>query len=369
MFFHTALEALACLWTRDHERFLLILCMYLIQVNVVFVKVVQALVVRHAPKMVGITNNVFPLSRYSPPAIDGVVFDPRILGSGMVAVVYSGKIGEEAIVVKVKREGVEAEIQRGLRTIQRIFWVAERLPWLSKVRWSLLFQETSGMLLEQLDFEKEVASQQKYRDMFEYNPWIVVPKIVTCTRDYIVMERLFPVKPDATLNDHYARLICNVATKSAILDGFLHADFHPGNLMFLPEGKLGIVDFGLTLELTVEQKNAYVLFCGALNRGNYAEVADHVLTDYFVVRPSVSPAKGSALNVLERLFQENDERDTGFGVHEIAVLIDKLYPLGYTITPYFYKMLMAIAASDALFKSLSPSIANMFKKEMLKITN
>jgi len=350
-------------WTKDYDGFIRRFSNKAVKLNIVYAKVVQAFVVKFAPDAMDIAHNILPENTYNPPSIDGVTYDPCILGSGMVSVVYSGTFKEKGVVVKVKRVGVEQEIRAGLRLLERLFWWLDFVPYVHKFDLGMLLREVRSMLTEQLDFDTEVANQEEFRKMFEFNPLIVVPIVHMHTADYIVMERLIPVECDEALKEHYAKQIVQLAIKSAVFDGFIHADVHVGNVVFLPEKRLGIIDFGLMLRLTKRQQDDYLSLFNAVNDVDYVKTATMTLDSYMYPRRQVYDREG-ALQTMAALYKIFYEEKKLFGVPEISELMLKVYPFGYSVKPHFYKIVMSMAASEMFLRYLSPHSKNILKEEI-----
>jgi predicted unusual protein kinase regulating ubiquinone biosynthesis (AarF/ABC1/UbiB family) len=356
-------ECVRYAWTRDYEGGVRRLCTDAVQLNLVYAKVVQSLVVKFGP-CVDVAHHILPKTGHLPPSVrpDGFVFDPEVLGSGMVSVVYSGEFQGKKAVLKVKRRGVEDEIERGLASVKRMVWWFNLVPYFHKFELNMMYAEVESFLTEQLHLEKEVLNQERFRESFQFNPLIVVPEVYHHTPDYIIMERFFPCPLDDALKEHYAKLLCQVAIKSAVFDGFVHADLHVGNVFFLPEKKLGIIDFGLMTQLDKQQQDDYFELFSAMNQSDHPNTAVVTLERY------MSPKKGAdrtrALLAMEKIYEKIDQGDQGFGMREISDLMLAVYPLGYTVKPYFYKIAMSMAACDMFLKSLSPSTKQIFKDEI-----
>lgn len=357
-------EAARYLWRQDYETCVRRVCTKAVKLNIVYAKVVQSLVVKFGP-YVDVANNILPPRNYNPPVEpDGFLFDPEVLGSGMVSVVYSGEFKGKKAVLKVKRDGIELEIRAGLASIKRIFWWVNLVPFFRKFDLNMLYTEVEAFLTEQLDFHTEVSNQEKFRKMFEFNPLVVVPEVFHHTHDYIIMERLFPCALDETVKEHYAKLLSQIAIKSAIFDGFVHADVHIGNVVFLPERKLGIIDFGLVTHLNKAQQDDYFALFSAINQKNYAQTAVITLEKYMHPRDGVRADRTSAIAAMQCLYEKHDQNNKGFGMREISELMLAVYPFGYSVNPYFYKIAMSMAASDMFMQSLCSSSKRLFQEEI-----
>ncbi len=85
--------------------------------------------------------------------------------------------------------------------------------------------------------------------------YIKIPLVYQQTDNCIVMEyldgvRLNEVQPADY--ETYARLVMKFGFITTIVHGFAHGDLHSGNILFMKDHKIGIIDFGIVFELTEE---------------------------------------------------------------------------------------------------------------------
>jgi len=333
-----------------------------VKINVVFAKAFQALILKYAPESVGITHNICPDSFPKLPILENVVFR-EVVGSGVVSVVYAASWNDKEVVVKVKRAGIHDQIEKGLKQLQRLYSWLHMIPYLKKFDLPLVHREVKQLLLEQTDFTSEVANQEKFRSLYSFNPSVVVPEVYLQTDDCIVMERLYPVPRDPALNDHYAQQICKLIIKGAVLDGFVHADMHSGNVLLLSEKRIGIIDFGLMVTLTLEEQNNYLALCTAINAADYSEAA-LISVERYCSTISERTNKEKARKVLEEVYRRSDQITHKLGVVEINDMVNGIFQHGYTMAPSFYKIVMSMAACDALLHSFSSSAHKVLKEEI-----
>ena len=143
--------------------------------------------------------------------------------------------------------------------------------------------------------------------------WIKIPHVYEdkCNDDMIVMEYVFSNKlteiPDDNVN---RKKICEALIQSYLIQtmekGFFHADPHPGNLGFSPEGKLVFYDFGLIIPLsTVLMEGFKELFVCIIDRDTRGIV--DILIRLGVITPTTNDTDDielffkTTLNYLETL--------------------------------------------------------------------
>ena len=114
-----------------------------------------------------------------------------------------------------------------------------------------LLQELTARVTEELDYRLEAEAQATFALAYEDDPDIKVPEVVTGTERVLVTEwmeglPLSAVVKDGTpeQRDRTALLLARFLFSGPVLAGLLHADPHPGNFRLLPDGRLGVIDFG-----------------------------------------------------------------------------------------------------------------------------
>jgi len=116
------------------------------------------------------------------------------------------------------------------------------------------FEDIRQMLDMEVDYEKEAHNMQIGREAFTESDRIVVPKVYpelstrrVLTMEYLEgkhMEAYLADKPDPAERDRFGFLISKSVFRLQYKKKMLHCDPHPGNYIFMPDGRLGFIDFG-----------------------------------------------------------------------------------------------------------------------------
>src|SRR5215471_13151132 len=114
-----------------------------------------------------------------------------------------------------------------------------------------LLDELRDRMTEELDYQLEAQSQQGFADAYADDPDISVPNVVASTGHVLVTEwmdgtPLSKIISDGTQEerDRAGLLFVRFLFSGPARAGMLHADPHPGNFRMLPDGRLGVLDFG-----------------------------------------------------------------------------------------------------------------------------
>jgi predicted unusual protein kinase regulating ubiquinone biosynthesis (AarF/ABC1/UbiB family) len=114
-----------------------------------------------------------------------------------------------------------------------------------------LLTELQVRVAEELDYELEAASQETFAQAYDDDPEIRVPHVVAGGEHVLVTEWIEGTPLSTIINegtpeqrDRAAVLLARFLFSGPVLAGLLHADPHPGNFRLLPDGRLGVIDFG-----------------------------------------------------------------------------------------------------------------------------
>jgi predicted unusual protein kinase regulating ubiquinone biosynthesis (AarF/ABC1/UbiB family) len=190
------------------------------------------------------------------------------------------------VAVKVQYPGADEALRSDLRQIGRLSKVFAPLAAGMDVR--MLIDELSARINEELDYTIEARSQQQAALGFAGSNEFWVPEVLAHTPKVIVSEWMdgIPLSTAATLPAdqrnaialRYVRFL--FAGPSTV--GLLHADPHPGNFKMLPDGRLGVIDFGLVARLPDGLPTAMGRILRVARAGNAEEVREGLRREGFV---------------------------------------------------------------------------------------
>lgn len=197
----------------------------------------------------------------APPEQRFAAFDPVPLASASMGQVHAATtLDGRDVVVKVQFPGVDKAIDADLRN-------AGALAKALSIAGGVLdgrkyYDEIAAVLRRELDYRQEAEQLRIYREALRPWPDLVVPDIIdslSATR-VLTLERLhgptmlqFAQDPSAPAAERF-RVGTQLVTATwgpFLSQGVIHADPHPGNYIVLPEGRLGVLDFGATKQLSV----------------------------------------------------------------------------------------------------------------------
>ncbi|MDW5330392.1 AarF/ABC1/UbiB kinase family protein [Plantactinospora sp. KLBMP9567] len=119
-----------------------------------------------------------------------------------------------------------------------------------------LLSELRERISEELDYELEAESQRIFAAAYADDPEIFVPGVVAAAPRVLVTDWVEGTPLSAIIDsgseadrDQAGRLMATLHFSAPMRAGLLHADPHPGNFRLLPDGRLGVIDFGAVARL------------------------------------------------------------------------------------------------------------------------
>jgi ubiquinone biosynthesis protein len=208
------------------------------------------------------------------------------LASASIAQVHAATLRTgERVVVKVLRPGVPALVERDLDIIARLARRTEaRAPWARTLGVVALAEGFADALREELDFRVEARNLAAVGAGSGRAACVAIPNALhdLSTRRVLVMERLDGIAVSkAELGEHdreqLARGLFETMLRQIVIDGVFHADPHPGNILLLEDGRLGLIDFGSVGRLDSELRAALQRLLLALDRRDPVALTDALL--------------------------------------------------------------------------------------------
>jgi len=199
-------------------------------------------------------------------------FDPTPLASASIAQVHRAVLISGAeVVVKVQRPGIDRLVRRDLKVLA---WLAPllvgRIPASALANPPVLVELFAETIIEELDFRLEAANILDVAEVFvrlERTGFVIPrPHPTLVTRRVLVMERLHGFNFDDVAGMKQAGVDTHDVIETgmlgflegAFLHGVFHGDLHGGNLFVLPDGRVGLVDFGITGRLSEPERLAFL---------------------------------------------------------------------------------------------------------------
>jgi predicted unusual protein kinase regulating ubiquinone biosynthesis (AarF/ABC1/UbiB family)/nucleotide-binding universal stress UspA family protein len=210
--------------------------------------------------------------------------DSEPLAAGTIGQVHRATLDDGThVVVKVQRPRAEEEILRDLGLFELFAEKALKREQLREtVDIPALVEHLSDSLRRELDFLQEAANVERMREALEPYDRLDVPRLYPelSTPRLLVLEFVDGVPildaPESAERRDAAHQLLEAFSRQILVDGFFHADPHPGNLIWSDE-KIYLLDLGMVGELGPEVREILILLLLAFARDDPKFLAEAVL--------------------------------------------------------------------------------------------
>jgi ubiquinone biosynthesis protein len=216
-------------------------------------------------------------------------FDLKCTASASIAQSYKARLKSgKKVLVKVQRPDVEEKIKTDIDMLYHIASLIERYKKIDFINLREILEEVERYTKNELNFEIEANNIQKFYKKNKDDRNLVVSKIhyEYTTKKVLVMNYINGKELTKVnyIDKKITEKIVNSIFKQVFVDGFFHADPHPGNILVVKD-KVAFVDFGImgTLTETLKEK-LYFLFESTIC-GNSEKMSEAILK-LGVVNPS-----------------------------------------------------------------------------------
>ena len=172
------------------------------------------------------------------------------------------------VAVKVQYQGIARVVETDLRSIALLIRILARIE--PKYDFRMLISEMADYTPRELEFVVEGESAERVARELAHRKDVRVPEIVWehTSRRVLTMEYIDGIKISATDElvaagvdpDVVARIMMEAYCEQILVNGFFHADPHPGNLLVLPGPVVVFLDFGMSKDLPDDFRRTYNRF-------------------------------------------------------------------------------------------------------------
>ena len=295
-------------------------------------------------------------------------FDRSPIAAASVAQVHAATLTSgEQVVVKVCRPGISAVVESDLDIVERLATRLERSTrWGRSIGAVVLARGFATALREELDLRVEFRNMISLAAAAEARGGTAgvrmpVPYQPLCTKQVLVMQRMHGVPLTTageqlaelgTVREVLARRLLDSLLRQVVLDGIFHADPHPGNILLLTDGQLGLLDFGSVGRIDAGLRGALQRLLLAVDRGDPLALTDALLE--VVDRPDdLDEAR------LERALGQFMVRHVGPGlapdVRMFADLFRVVTDYGLAVPPEIAAVFRCLGTLEGALTQLAPS--------------
>ena len=199
-------------------------------------------------------------------------FEQKPVAAASFAQVHRATLPDGTVVaVKIQRPALERLVRRDLDALDAgLEWLYRLFPRrLERTNLREFSAEFRRYTLQELDFSQEGRVIDRFRANFEGRDDVKFPTVYwshtsqrVLTMSWVDGLRLAEAAQslDAKARQRLVVLLVDVLLQMFVSDGLFHADLHPGNIVFHPDGTFTLLDFGMYGELKERQRDRFILY-------------------------------------------------------------------------------------------------------------
>lgn len=212
-------------------------------------------------------------------------FDEKPLAAASLGQVHRATLrsGRE-VVVKVQRPGIRETVRDDMEALAQLADFADRHTDVGRrYGFGQLLSQFRRSLAGELDYQREAANLIRMRQLTAEHPHLLVPEPVSdytssrvLTMDFVPGRKVTDVGPLGLLDvdgEPLVRDLFSAYLHMILVDGFLHADPHPGNVLLTPDGRLALIDLGMVATVPPRVQDSIVKLLLAISDADGEETA------------------------------------------------------------------------------------------------
>ena len=202
------------------------------------------------------------------------------LGQVHRAAMHDGRV----VVVKIQRPDIREVIAEDMEVLEQITRFLDRhTQWGKRYEFGKMLEEFRRSLERELDYRQEAHNLTTLGANLQEFPEIVVPTPIgdfttsrVLTMEYISGKKITDLSPLAQLDfkgTELAEELFHAYLKQILVDGFFHADPHPGNVFLTDDRRIALLDLGMVGYITPQLQENLLQLLLAISDGRGDDVA------------------------------------------------------------------------------------------------
>jgi len=306
-------------------------------------------------------------------------FSEAPLAAATIAQVHEATMRDgRRVAVKVQRPDLEKMISTDIAALTNLVALVEGIfPRLHALDLPVLVREFASSLSRETDFQREARSIVLFRTALADVPDLWIPDVVAerTSGNVLTMEFSDGQRVDLYAKEHPESISHSIKTLVRLMlqtifeEGLFHSDPHPGNVFVLPDGRLSLLDFGMTGELDEPMRESLKLLLEAVVKGDALAARDA----YLEMSPASEHVKGAPLlmdikAVLHEIHRSGLE-DVSIG-DTFEMLLRAGSRNGVHNPSEFFLLTRAFVILESMIRQLDPQHNYMesFREEITRLT-
>ena len=279
--------AMYCIF-RDYGKFIHGITHRLAKINILYVKVFQAIALNNNFIDEKINKQLLRFTDNAPWTIKDINIPVLVdisekynlvmengyetpINSGMISLVFKAyrRGTMEPMIIKMKRVNIDRQLDDAIENLKTVLYFLSFIPLFDKYRLAELVNKNMDLIRQQTDFMEEVKNTNAMKENCKRLKYVRIPtinkEVTEKYPDCILMDYINGVKITEIREEDYdgfAKQVLKLGVVTTLIHGFAHGDLHGGNILFIKDAddekykyKLGIIDFGIVYNIDPEYRH------------------------------------------------------------------------------------------------------------------
>lgn len=269
------------------------------------------------------------------------------------------------VVVKIQRPGIQTQIQSDLAIMREVARGLESTTAIARNYNAVgVVEEFATSISKELNYTNEAANMDQLRKVLSAVGGVRTPKVYwdLVTPTVLTMENIAGVK----INDlrrieeagidrpRLANTFVHAMVQQVLIDGFFHADVHPGNVFVeLRSGDIVFLDVGMTGQLDSRQRSEIVDLLRGLGQRDAHRITQVVLSLGIEFKPVSADALERDINRLVKKHLSGSLATFSYAGF-LSELLGNLTDNGLRVPSDLLFALKAIMQTEQVVRTLNP---------------
>jgi ubiquinone biosynthesis protein len=292
-------------------------------------------------------------------------FESTPMAAASLGQVHRAKLrGGREVAVKVQRPGIRERIVQDLDSLEEITGMLDKHTKAGqRYDFSSMLEEFRKSLLQELDYRQEARNLTTFADNLGGFELIVVPRPIedyttsrVLTMEYIKGKKITTLSPLARIDidgEALAEELFRAYLQQILVDGFFHADPHPGNVFLTDDGRVAIIDLGMISRITPRLQENLLQLLLAISEGRAEDAATQAIK-MGEARANFDEA-GFRREVADMVIRHQNSELADVNAGQVALEMTRISgENGFRLPPDITMMAKALLNLDQVGQTLSP---------------
>jgi predicted unusual protein kinase regulating ubiquinone biosynthesis (AarF/ABC1/UbiB family) len=313
------------------------------------------------------------------------------INSGIVGLIFDARdCSNNKVIVKMLKQNILKKFTNAFDELLYVSYICKYIPYIKYLKITKLLLDNREILLNQMNFIREVESLELFTKKYKNNKEYRFPKVYkNITKKYpelMVMENINGLKlkdiatMDPSIKEEFAYLLNKFNILGILYHSVIHCDLHCGNVFFYindvcdvsnnetetsPKYMLGLIDFGLCTFPTKESQNAYYIFFNNMFYNNDYSSIEYLINTFIEEKELFNTYNN---NIKQVLCNETINCLDLYASHSISnqALVNKLSTLFYNydlnFTREFNRVILSLHTTYSFIALLSSDVNECVEK-------